>query len=444
MPTGAGSELDEDIAIVQLSLVGLASGAERDEALKRLGRVLACEHALLANLVQDLGTAAPPGAADVLKLAAVAATSATREQRRSAVASLHRTAARHLPALWRWIAERSSEAGGWSAWWSKATGDPTTVSWMARGRAVRSAASAADWWGRLADEAAPRREPTWRWLQTGAFLGSLPVDYRTALRATATAFRCRDLLPADHRVTVASQTLSRSVAVPIVVPGRSVVVVSDTGSAADIRFIHHELAHVTEHAIRRADLPLEQRWSFDPVRSEGWALLCETLVHDRDWWVEIGLGTPNARVIAFHRATDEFSQAVVAGHVALDDAVSACQDEVDLRRAAREIVERLQVDWDPAAFAMGVPNVSQWRAYAAAFEWADAARRVLARRFGTPWWRAPESWAALRRVLETPGSAAAALHFLSREDVSPKTAGRSVGCHARAGATGERHWEHGR
>ena len=410
---------EDEIAVIQLALVGLASDAARQRGLDRLSRLLGPDDATLDNYVRDLRTPAPPGAGEVVAASVAAALGPTPRQRRTAVGALHRTATRALPGLWRWIVDRSAESGGWTGWWSRCADHDTTVEWMAQDRAARCAAAAVDEWGRLGGVSTPKAEPTWRWLQTGRCLGAPGVDYRRALTLTATAFRQRGLLPTTHHVTLSSRTMTRSVAVPIRIPGRSVMVVSDTGSATDVRFLHHELAHVAEHAVRRADLPLDGRWSFDPVRSEGWALLCENLVHDPDWWAEIGLGPLDERTRAFHLAVDEFSRTVIDARVALDGMIDGCRDVVGLRRAGEEIAGRLGIDCHPAVLAMGVANGGQWRAYAAGFEWAERASEILTVRFGSPWWRAEASWRALRDVLETPGSARAALDRLRLAGTSP-------------------------
>ncbi len=52
-------------------------------------------------------------------------------------------------------------------------------------------------------------------------------------------------------------------------PGLSLLSIPTDVTPVTVQYLQHELAHLAEHALRPPGAPLAQRWSFDPVRSEG-------------------------------------------------------------------------------------------------------------------------------------------------------------------------------
>lgn len=266
--------------------------------------------------------------------------------------------------------------------------------------------------GRDDDVTAPAFRTALREGRHGGAVALPPTD--TLLRILVTRLRQAGLLPPGHRVTLVRKVWTSAVAVPVRVPGRSVLVLSTTPAVPALAHLLHELAHVAEHALRSPDSALESRWCFDPVRSEGWALLLESLAADAQWLATLGLPpsfTEAVRTTATY--TERLDRQMFRAAVALDDELPLDATPAEALALTGDLAARLRVDRAPQALLQDAADALQPRAYLAGFAWRDEARRCLMDGWGPRWWAAPAAWRAVTAVVGGDSDARTALHALA-------------------------------
>jgi hypothetical protein len=327
---------------------------------------------------------------------------------------------RHLPALWTWLGAAGARGEGAPTWWCrdiKLALHEETIELLRDATApLRPIGRIARAWGRAIHLADPTAEHNWRWLALGRALDVSVPPFPKLMDGLVAMFRERGLVPPEHRVQVIRRPRMPSLVVPVRVPGRSILSVPVPAPSTPLspQYFQHELAHLAEHALRPADAPLYERWRFDPVRSEGWALLFERVLrlHPR-WLVDVGFSREDAKRLAtFYREEDEFTEGLIAADLALDTRLRTLSTIDDARRAAIEIAAELEIDWAPEIMLFRQPALLNWRSYVAAWAWRDAMLALLERRFGPEWVEDATAWSAIRASLGTVGSASTALRAL--------------------------------
>ncbi|MEV4428072.1 hypothetical protein AB0K23_22365 [Streptomyces sp. NPDC049602] len=266
--------------------------------------------------------------------------------------------------------------------------------------------------GRDEDVTTPAFRTALREGRHGGAVALPPAD--TLLRILVTRLRQAGLLPPEHRVTLVRKVWTSAVAVPVRVPGRSVLVLSTTPAVPALAHLLHELAHVAEHALRAPDSTLESRWRFDPVRSEGWALLLESLATDPEWLAALGLPpsyTEAVRTTATY--TELLDRQMFRAAAALDDELPPDATPAETLALARDLTARLRVDRTPQALLQDAADGLQPRAYLAGFAWRDEALQCLRDGWGPRWWADPTAWTAVTAGLRGDGDARAALDALA-------------------------------
>ncbi|PJM98885.1 hypothetical protein CG740_32850 [Streptomyces sp. CB01201] len=310
------------------------------------------------------------------------------------------------------------------------TGDP----WWERGRPFPLTADTRAWLLRCGGPVAPVDGLLRRWSEAGPDEDVTTPEFRTTLRegrhGPAVALPSVDtllrtlvgrlrqagLLPPEHRVTLVRKVWTSAVAVPVRVPGRSVLVLSSTPAVPALAHLLHELAHVSEHALRAPELALEVRWCFDPVRSEGWALLLESLATDPLWLASLDLSHPfteAVRVTATY--TELLDRQMFRAAAALDDELPPDATSADALTLTHDLIARLGIARVPQALLQDASDGLQVRAYLAGFAWRDEALSCLTGRWGSRWWAEPAAWAAVRDVLRGDGDARSAVAALASD-----------------------------
>lgn len=405
--------IEDWLADIHLHFAGLASATDRDAALRALAGSEEAHSWPFRQLIRDLGDQDPPPVADI-GLFAAAALAEDEAAARNAVTALHDAARAVAPQLWAWFSRVRGEAGGWRERTRAAVGPFDTPRLWAPapqqepGRAAEAARALAAMAGLTSEGCA---EHQWRRSQQGAFLSKDVPPFADALHGVSAALQTMGVLPKSHTVRTISSVPTRAASVPIMIPGQSVLVVHDSGHASALQYIHHELAHVAEHGCRSTALPLTDRWSFDPVLSEGWALLLESLVQDTEWLAVLGVEETCARrLAAFFRAEETLNRELIRARVRFDDFAEDAADFDALLEAAAGATQGLGVAYDPWVFVLGLANAVQWRAYEAGYRWRDEVVTALHGLSGPgPWWDGETAWQLLRGMLSAPVGAEAAL-----------------------------------
>ncbi|MFI6277459.1 hypothetical protein [Streptomyces sp. NPDC050988] len=290
-------------------------------------------------------------------------------------------------------------------------------------------------------------EYNWRWLMLGkgvlgpslpgdAFSGKLPPlnELITLLVGQA---RRRGLLPSAHQVKVLRRPNTPSMVMPVRLPGSSLLSLPTAVTPVTVQYLQHELAHLAEHALRPSDAPLVERWTFDPLRSEGWALLLEHLAGSTAFLARLGIDEETAAVLArFHAEEERFSRGLMAADLALDADLAGCRTSAEALDAASAVAAGTGLRWAPALLLLRQTRVLHWRSYLAGYAWRDTVRAELASRFGNShgnggdghgdgngngnryghggdgWADRDEAWALLRSALARTGPAGSAAGFL--------------------------------
>lgn len=337
--------------------------------------------------------------------------------RRLSHARWREAARQRLPDLWDWV-RRRVEGGAWTTWWCQGVGlmpPEETVELLATVTApLRPLRPIAEKWGAQAALEEGTAEHNWRWLALGRGL-SVPVPaFPELLSALVHRFRQLRLLPTHHRVQLIRRPNTPSMVLPIRVPGHSVLSVPSAVSPLTVQYLQHELAHLAEHALRPPEAGLLERWRFDPVRSEGWALFFERLLQAPRWLEELGFSPEQAQLLAgFFRDEEAFSQGLIAADLAMDQRLPELGSAQEAVRYAQALAEQLGIAWAPEIMLFRLPRMMHWRSYIAGWAWRDAAWETLARRFGHDWMYEPGAWAAVSGALGNVGSAAGALRELA-------------------------------
>ncbi|MFF3714183.1 hypothetical protein [Streptomyces phaeochromogenes] len=336
--------------------------------------------------------------------------------------------------VWRWLAERRRAAGE-LPWWCGESALPLphdSVRRLAEVTApVRDLSEIAAAWARPAGlRGSATAEYNWRWLllgkgalgpslPSGAFSGELPPlnELITLLVGQA---RRRGLLPPAHKVKVLRRPNTPSMVMPVRLPGSSLLSLPTAVTPVTVQYLQHELAHLAEHALRPADAPLVERWTFDPLRSEGWALLLEHLAGSTAFLARLGIDEETAAVLArFYAEEERFSRGLMAADLALDTDLAGCRTSAEALEAASAVAGATGLEWAPELLLLRQTRVLHWRSYLAGYAWRDTVRAELGARFGNShshggdgWADRDEAWALLRSALARTGPAGSAAGFL--------------------------------
>lgn len=186
-----------------------------------------------------------------------------------------------------------------------------------------------------------------------------------------------------HRTTLVHGGLVGAHAVPVRLPGRSIVVVPGDAGPLCTQYLMHELGHVLEHSAR-GRLPLHQRFDFRAARSEGFALVTEALAREPDWWASLGLGPLMPPTLIQHLRFEHRYSLKLAQLVAQDDPPAASWS------LSIDDIERFR------------SNIDYWRALLNGSVWADAQLQDLGERFGPRWWRQQEAWFHILELASCP------------------------------------------
>ncbi|MFD4243980.1 hypothetical protein ACFWP3_20605 [Streptomyces sp. NPDC058525] len=408
--------LEELLADLQLERAGLPGSGPAPAAGRAGG--LAAEAARLGlgpYLDELLGAGPPvPGTRTLLDLEA-------DEEGRRRSHTRWRAEARDLTVqVWDWLADRRAEAAPGRPWWSTRSAFPLPEGSLHALTAATAApaplAPLARDWARTAGIADGTAEHNWRWLMLGKGLlppGTPLPGLNQLITGLVERLRDRRLLPAEHRVKVLRRPNSPSMVQAVRLPGLSLLSIPTAVTPVTVQYLQHELGHLAEHALRPPGAPLAQRWSFDPVRSEGWALLLEHLVRSPAVLRELGTGPSAAEAVARFLAQEErFSRGLMAVDAALDTALDGVTTPAAALARAAELAARTGLSWAPELLLLRQVRMLQWRAYLAGYAWRDSALAALTTRFGPDWPASAEAWALLRAALAGTGSAADFLHTL--------------------------------
>lgn len=400
--------IEELLADLQRTRCGLPAEQLRPLAERAAELALPLEEAGLRAFVAELlgGTTPVPATETLLDL------SADEPGRQASYLRWRAEAGRRVEDVWRWGQARRLTAGA-STWWAADSALPLPVTSVRALAEVTeppvNLAPLVESWGLGSGLERPQEEYNWRALLLGKGLpvaaGDCPAlnDLLSALVARA---RRHGLLPTTHRVRVVWRPNTPSMVIPVRLPGLSVLSLPTGTTPVTVQYLQHEIAHLTEQAARPATTPLNRRWAFDPLRSEGWALLCEHLVASPQALVELGFTEEYAAAVTAFLAEEEcFSRGLMAADLALDAAWPHCRDEAELLAAAESIIARTGLLWAPEVLVMRQTGMLNWRAYLAGYAWRDAALAVLRLRFGSDWTQDEAAWAVLGRALRSTGSA---------------------------------------
>ncbi len=416
----AVEDVEDLLADLQLERSGLPGG-DPEPAVRRAGRLGGDIARLgLSRFVADLlGDGAPVPATD-----AVLDLEADEPGRRASYATWRTEARGRAGEVWRWLSERRRTAGD-QPWWcgeSVLPLPPDSVRRLAEVTApVEDLSPIAGSWGRTAGLGHATAEYNWRWLMLGKGLlgpagATLPGLNELLTRLVGEA-RGHGLLPADHKVKLIRRANTPSMVMPVRLPGFSLLSLPTAVTPVTVQYLQHEIAHLAEHAARPAAASLLERWSFDPLRSEGWALLLERLATSPALLVGLGLDEHTAASVARFLAEEErFSRGLMAADLALEGDLSRCRSEADALEAAAAVVARTGLQWAPELLLLRQTRTLDWRSYLAGYEWRDAVLAELAGRFGAGWVERGDAWALLRRGLAGTGSAGEFLRTVRTPD----------------------------
>lgn len=416
-PGVAEDQVEALLADLQLERSGLAPrepGPTADRVV-RLGGTLAALG--LTGFVAELRGRTPPvpGVRSVLDL------EADEDGRRASYRVRHAEARAVADDIWVWLRQRRDSAPPESLWWAGESTLPLPAD------SVRTMAAATAPVGDLthltgawAESCGLRRhtaEYNWRWLMLGKGLplpGNKPLPRLNPLiNGLVEQARGHGLLPRSHLVRIIRRPNTPSMVMPVRLPGLSLLSVPTAVTPVTVQYLQHEIAHLTEHGLRPARAALLDRWAFDPLRSEGWALLLEHLVSKPEVLAGLGLADDTADAVCrFLRQEERFSRGMMAVDLALDRDLENCASLNQALEAAAAHGARTGLGWAPELLLLRQISILNWRSYVAGYAWRDAVLDELTGRFGTHWYRRDEPWAALLSALADTGSAADFLHAL--------------------------------
>ncbi|MCX4907257.1 hypothetical protein [Streptomyces sp. NBC_00878] len=368
--------------------------------------------------------------------------------------------------VWRWLIERRRAAAE-LPWWCGESALPLphdSVRRLAEVTApVRDLSELAAAWARPTGlRGSATAEYNWRWLLlgkgllgpsdeapgeasgeasdgvSGEALPPLPPLNELITLLVGAARRC-GLLPLAHQVKVLRRPNTPSMVMPVRLPGVSLLSLPTAVTPVTVQYVQHELAHLAEHALRPADAPLVERWTFDPLRSEGWALLLEHLAGSTAFLARLGIDEETAAALArFYAEEERFSRGLMAADLALDADLAGCRTSAEALDAASAVAVGTGLRWAPELLLLRQTRVLHWRSYLAGYAWRDAVRAELDARFGDGddnncaegdgnscgegdgnscgegdgWADREEAWALLRSALARTGAAGSAAGFL--------------------------------
>ncbi|MGN9820032.1 hypothetical protein ACTMUQ_32430 [Streptomyces sp. SD11] len=323
--------------------------------------------------------------------------------------------------VWRWLSERrraagTSHGGDELPWWCGESAFPLPTDSVRRLAEVTAPvpdlSETAEAWARptgLSGRATA--EYNWRWLLLGKGLygrrgGTLPPLNELITRLVGEARR-HGLLPPGHRVRVLRRPNTPSMVMPVRLPGSSLLSLPTAVTPVTVQYLQHELAHLAEHALRPAGAPLAERWAFDPLRSEGWALLLEQLAGSTAFLARLGIDAEAAAALArFFAEEEHFSRGLMAADLALDTDLADCRTSAEALEAASAVASRTGLRWAPELLLLRQTRVLHWRSYLAGYAWRDTVRAELVARFGVDWAQRAEAWVLLRDALTRTGPVA--------------------------------------
>ncbi|MFD3312944.1 hypothetical protein [Streptomyces sp. NPDC058694] len=341
--------------------------------------------------------------------------------------------------VWRWLTERRRAAGE-LPWWCGESALPLPHDSVRRLAEVtvpvRDLSEIAAAWARPAGlRGSATAEYNWRWLllgkgvlgPSGGVSGGVSGEVLPPLNELITLLvgraRRRGLLPLAHKVKVLRRPNTPSMVMPVRLPGSSLLSLPTAVTPVTVQYLLHELAHLAEHALRPADAPLVERWTFDPLRSEGWALLLEQLAGSTAFLARLGIAEKTAAVLArFYAEEERFSRGLMAADLALDTDLAGCRSSAEALEAASAVATATGLGWAPELLLLRQTRVLHWRSYLAGYAWRDAVRAELDSRFCEAdgqgegeeggWADREEAWALLRSALARTGAAGSAAGFL--------------------------------
>lgn len=410
--TGAVEAVEELLAGLQLERSGIAAQA-LEPAARRAGRLTAEIASLgLSGFVAELLDGRTPGPATD----AVLDLEADEPGRRASYETWRAEAGARTGHMWQWLSERRHAYDG-QPWWSGHSTLPLPLDSVRTLNdvvvPVTDLSATVRSWGRAAGLADATAEYNWRWLMLGKGLlhpGDALPELNDLMTGLVTQARSHGLLPPTHKVGVIRRSNSPSMVMPVRLPGFSLLSVPTAVTPVTVQYLQHEIAHLAEHALRPAAAPLAARWAFDPLRSEGWALLLEHLVTSPSWLRRLGYGAHTAaRVARFLAEEERFSRGLMAVDLALETELRTCACESAALDAAAAVAARTGLQWAPELLLLRQAHLLNWRSYLAGYEWRDAVLAALTQQFGADWAECGEAWALLLRALADTGSAA---HFL--------------------------------
>ncbi|WP_221348430.1 hypothetical protein [Streptomyces beigongshangae] len=429
VPAAADDAYVEDLlADLQLERAGLP-GRNRNPVPAALRAVQAADELDglgLSRFVAELlgGTAPVPAPTAVLDLEA-------DEEGRRASYEVWCAEARELTGeVWRWLADRR-RASGELPWWCGGSAFPLPRESVRRlaGMAppVPDLSETAETWAHRAGPTSTAAttaiaEYNWRWLLLGkGALGphdggirppGLP-ELNELITLLVGEARRRGLLPLAHRVRVLRRPNTPSMVMPVRLPGSSLLSLPTAVTPVTVQYVQHELAHLAEHALRPRDAPLAERWAFDPLRSEGWALLLEHLAGSTVFLARLGIEEETAVLLARFLAEEEyFSRGLMAADLALDADLAGCRTPAEALDAASAVADGTGLRWAPELLLLRQTRMLHWRSYLAGYAWRDTVRSGLDARFGAGWADREDAWALLRSALARTGPAGSAAGFL--------------------------------
>ncbi|MET7622243.1 hypothetical protein [Streptomyces sp. NPDC005408] len=405
-------DIEDLLADLQLEGAGLA-GCDPEPAVQRARR-LDDEIAFLGltRLVADLtGAAAPPQASAVLALEG-------DENARLAAYERQRAGAGELvEATWQWLSARRRAAEDGRYWWAEGRLrplPPCSLRQLAEvSEPVPDLASIAESWARAAGLRDGAAEHNWRWLMLGEQLcqPAAPAVHRLPrlnelLASLVAEARGHGLLPPTHKVKLIRRPGTVPRATPVRMPGYSLLTAPTRVTPATVRQLQRHIAALTEHALRPKHAPLAERWTLDPLRSAGWALLLVHRVHSPELLVRLGLeehtAVTAARFLAEH---ERFCRGLSAVDLALDAALRDCRSAEGALDAAADVATRTGLRMAPELLLLRQPRILHRRSHLAAGAWYESVLGALTDRFGSGWAQRDEAWALLLQALTSSDTA---------------------------------------
>ncbi|MET9498448.1 hypothetical protein [Streptomyces sp. NPDC006552] len=417
MTTVVEEQVEVLLADLQLERSGLAPHDPEPTAgrASRLSEPLAALG--LTAFVAELRGQAPcvPGVHSLLDLEA-------DEAGREVSYRLRRAEARAAaPEIWAWLRRCRDSAPSGRPWWTVGSALPLPADSVRTMAAVTAPVPdltpvTAAW----AAQCGLRRhtaEYNWRWLMLGKGL-PLPAGrplprLNQLINGLVQQAREYGLLPRAHHVQLIRRPNTPSMVMPVRLPGLSLLSVPTAVTPVTVQYLQHEIAHLTEHGVRPARAALLDRWAFDPLRSEGWALLVEHLAASPALLVRLGLSDDTAEAVArFLGQEERFSRGMMAVDLALDRDLEDCASTAEALEAAAAHAARTGLRWAPELLLLRQTSMLNWRSYLAGYAWRDTVLTELTRHFGPQWELRDDAWAALLSALAGTGSAADFLHDL--------------------------------